>query len=183
MSSGKYPFYKGNDRMTLKMSILYDDPIYPQDLNTDIKDLINNLLCKSADMRRLFVKEQLRTHSMFQKTDWGALESGERSPPILMELTPEQDDIIPVVAMLNARNPRGPPITPEDQQHFIDFSSVGSRWKDLQPENLQGTTPDSSRSSVQGAPIDNHLFSSTTSSSSPSIITVSSSGSSVIIIK
>ncbi|CAJ0967091.1 unnamed protein product [Ranitomeya imitator] len=182
MSSGKYPFYNGNDRMRLKMSILYEDPIYPRDLNTDIKDLINNLLLKSAEKRRLFVKEQLRTHLMFQTTDWGAIESGKLPPPSHMEPTPVQEEVIPVVAMLNARKPRGPPITPEEQQHFIDFSSVGSRWKDLQPDNLRRTTSDSSRSSVQGALADNDLFSSTTSSSSPSILTLSSSGSSVIVI-
>ncbi|CAJ0943961.1 unnamed protein product [Ranitomeya imitator] len=111
MSSGNYPFYNGKDRMNLKMSILWDEPIYPQDLNPKIKDMINNTLV--------------------------------------------QDDVIPFVTMLNTRKPRGPPITPEEQRHFIDFSNVSCRGTNLQPKNLGTTTSNSTGSSVQGALVDN----------------------------
>ncbi|XP_077155976.1 RAC family serine/threonine-protein kinase homolog isoform X2 [Ranitomeya variabilis] len=169
MSTGKYPFYNEKDIKRLKMSILSDNPIYPQDINPAIKDMIDNLLCKSADKRRIFVRERLRTHPMFATMDWSELESGKLSPSLHVEPTPVQDDVIPVVAMLKARQPRGPPITPEEQREFMDFSGISSRWKDLQPKNLQRTSNTIS-SSVEGALIDNDLFSSTTSSSSSSFI-------------
>ncbi|KAM4017257.1 protein kinase C delta type-like isoform 1-T1 [Anomaloglossus baeobatrachus] len=167
MSTGKYPFYNGTDIDRLKRSILEDNPIYPEDLNTDVKDLINNLLCKSPKKRRLFVKQRLRTHPMFRTIDWMALKSGELSPPIQVEPTPDQD-VIPVVTMLKARKSQRPQLTSEEQQHFMDFSSVSRRWRHLQPENLWRTTPSSTNSSVQGALIDIDLFSSTSSSSESS---------------
>ncbi|CAJ0967481.1 unnamed protein product [Ranitomeya imitator] len=50
--------------------------------------------------------------------------------------TAVQDDVIPVVATLNARQPRGPPITPEEQRQFKDFRNVSSRWTDPAENNI-----------------------------------------------
>uniref|UniRef100_F7G6Y7 Protein kinase C n=1 Tax=Monodelphis domestica TaxID=13616 RepID=F7G6Y7_MONDO len=79
MLIGQSPFH-GQDEEELFHSIRMDNPLYPNWLQKDAKDLLVKLFVREPE-RRLGVKGDIRLHTFFREINWEDLERKEIEPP------------------------------------------------------------------------------------------------------
>uniref|UniRef100_A0A4X2LFJ4 Protein kinase C n=1 Tax=Vombatus ursinus TaxID=29139 RepID=A0A4X2LFJ4_VOMUR len=79
MLIGQSPFH-GQDEEELFHSIRMDNPLYPNWLQKDAKDLLVKLFVREPE-RRLGIKGDIRQHAFFKEINWEELERKEIEPP------------------------------------------------------------------------------------------------------
>ncbi|XP_036618004.1 protein kinase C theta type [Trichosurus vulpecula] len=79
MLIGQSPFH-GQDEEELFHSIRMDNPLYPNWLQKDAKDLLVKLFVREPE-RRLGIKGDIRLHAFFREINWEDLERKEIEPP------------------------------------------------------------------------------------------------------
>ncbi|XP_041441421.1 protein kinase C delta type-like [Xenopus laevis] len=80
MATRRYPFYEGNVWQNLVDSVVSEQPVFPEGLSTDLKELLQELLEKNPD-KRLGTKGDIRQHQFYRSMDWTALENRQIPPP------------------------------------------------------------------------------------------------------
>ncbi|XP_077309908.1 protein kinase C delta type-like [Lithobates pipiens] len=109
------------------------EPRFPEDFNTDLKDLIEKLLCKCPERRAILVKD-LRSHPFFKSIDWLELEAGEVSPPFTMSTcSADLTTQMPMEKIIeSAKLELKTELSEEDQKLYCGFSFTSSRWGEIQ---------------------------------------------------
>ncbi|XP_077309914.1 protein kinase C delta type-like [Lithobates pipiens] len=109
------------------------EPRFPEDFNTDLKDLIEKLLCKCPERRAILVKD-LRSHPFFKSIDWLELEAGEVSPPFTMRTcSADLTTQMPMEKIIeSAKLELKTELSEEDQKLYCGFSFTSSRWGEIQ---------------------------------------------------
>ncbi|XP_068129867.1 protein kinase C theta type-like [Hyperolius riggenbachi] len=129
METGRDPFQLAEKFRDVKRAICYQDPVYPEDTNEDLRDLINRLLCKDQAERQRQVSN-LREHPFFRDIDWEEMSAGRSSPPPALRIPPPiplTEKLIPYHVITPACHRS--PITLWRQRLFRHFNYVSDRWK------------------------------------------------------
>ncbi|XP_073437966.1 protein kinase C theta type-like [Dendrobates tinctorius] len=110
----------------------WDKPRYPRTMDSQLRDLIKRLLCKSPEKRQV-VCSNLKGHPFFSPISWEELEAGRSRPPFTMTPIPvmETSKQIELYQVMSGTEAQKPPITPEDQRLFCGFSYISKRWKSI----------------------------------------------------
>ncbi|XP_077133711.1 uncharacterized protein LOC143788168 [Ranitomeya variabilis] len=132
MATGSYPFYSGPCLRRLAYSLQCDEPFYPNTMDSQLRNVIERLLCKSPEKRQE-VCSNLKGHPFFSTINWEELEAGRSRPPFTMTPIPvlETSKQMELDQVMSGTEAQKPPITPEDQQLFCGFSYISNRWKNI----------------------------------------------------
>ncbi|KAM4052772.1 protein kinase C delta type-like [Anomaloglossus baeobatrachus] len=126
MATGRHPFYRGKIGRALK-AIINDDPVFPNEMDPQLKAIINGLLDKSAESRQKFV-ENIRYHPFFMEINWTDIEEATACPSF--QLTPPpvmtSDTMKDVLCFTEANNT---PIAETGQNLFCGFTFANEGWK------------------------------------------------------
>ncbi|KAM3916029.1 protein kinase C theta type-like [Leptodactylus fuscus] len=80
MSTGHHPLYEGSNRREAFIAKLTKKPEFPPDFDADLKQLIENLLCKNP-RQRMGLCRNIREHPFFSTIGWEELEQRRARPP------------------------------------------------------------------------------------------------------
>ncbi|XP_077134873.1 protein kinase C delta type-like [Ranitomeya variabilis] len=132
MATGFFPFNYGHCARRLAFSVTCDKPCYPNTMNSQLRDVIERLLCK-LPKKRQYVCSNLKGHPFFSPINWKELEMRRSRPPFTMNPIPvlktsKQMELDQVMSGIEAQKP---PITLEDQRLFCGFSYISNRWKNI----------------------------------------------------
>ncbi|XP_073434361.1 protein kinase C theta type-like [Dendrobates tinctorius] len=132
MATGSYPFYSSQCPQRLAHSVAKDKPCYPHTMDSQLRDVIERLLCNSPEKRQVLCSN-LKGHPFFSPINWEELEAGRSRPPFTMTPIPvmetnKQTELHQVMSDTEAQKP---PVTPEDQRLFCGFSYMSKRWKSI----------------------------------------------------
>ncbi|XP_077133712.1 protein kinase C delta type-like [Ranitomeya variabilis] len=132
MATGYFPLNYVQYLRRLARSVTRDKPCYPNTMDSQLRDVIERLLCKSPEKRQ-DVCSNLKGHPFFSPINWEELEAGRSRPPFTMTPIPvletsKQMELHQVMSGIEAQKP---PITPEDQRLFCGFSYISNRWKNI----------------------------------------------------
>ncbi|KAE8579759.1 hypothetical protein XENTR_v10024172 [Xenopus tropicalis] len=89
MATRKYPFCQ-NSIQKLVHSVINEEPIFPEGLGTDLRELLQELLEKNPN-KRLGTAGDIRQHPIYRSVDWTALERMEIPPPFQLRAIPTED--------------------------------------------------------------------------------------------
>ncbi|XP_077349930.1 protein kinase C delta type-like [Lithobates pipiens] len=133
MAVGGHPFLscdESSEEILKKVTTL--EPDYPEDMDTNLRDIIERFLCKDQEKRMRLVSE-IREHPFLQMVDWKETENGKSPPPFPAGNLSEEDlsEGVPVDEFIQSVD-RGKRIKPEKQKEFYGFTYVSERLK-LQP--------------------------------------------------
>ncbi|XP_068127190.1 protein kinase C theta type-like [Hyperolius riggenbachi] len=129
METGRDPFQLAEKFRDVKRAICCQDPVFPEDTNEDLRDLINRLLCKDQAERQRQVFN-LREHPFFRGINWEEMSAGRSSPPPALRIPPpipSPEKLIPYHVITPACHRS--PITLWRQRLFRHFNYVSDRWK------------------------------------------------------
>ncbi|XP_041446962.1 probable serine/threonine-protein kinase DDB_G0277449 [Xenopus laevis] len=90
MASGRAPFNKDLPMAYFIQSGIWQHPFIPEDISTDLKNLLQELLQKNPD-KRLGTTGEIRKHPFYRSVDWTALESRKIPPPFQPRSIPTVD--------------------------------------------------------------------------------------------
>ncbi|XP_075189474.1 protein kinase C delta type-like [Anomaloglossus baeobatrachus] len=126
MATGKHPFYRGKIGRALK-AIINDDPVFPNEMDPQLKAIINGLLDKSAESRQKFV-ENIRDHPFFMEINWTDIEEATAFPSFQLPPPPvmTSDTMKDVLCFTEASNT---PIDETGQNLFCGFTFANEGWK------------------------------------------------------
>ncbi|XP_031760597.1 protein kinase C delta type-like [Xenopus tropicalis] len=79
MATGRSPFYEGMTLENLMYSVCCKEPLFPEGVSAELKELLLELLEKNPE-KRLGTKGDIRKHPFYRSIDWTALE-GKKIPP------------------------------------------------------------------------------------------------------
>ncbi|XP_077134868.1 protein kinase C delta type-like [Ranitomeya variabilis] len=139
MATGYYPFYSGQCLRRLAYSVKWDKPCYPYTMDSQLRNVIERLLCKSPEKRQ-DVCSNLKGHPFFSTINWEELEAGRSRPPFTMTPIPilETSKQMELDQVMSGTEAQEPPITPEDHQLFCGFSYISNRWKSIESRRNNG---------------------------------------------
>ncbi|KAM3910094.1 protein kinase C theta type-like [Leptodactylus fuscus] len=80
MSTGRHPLYEGSIRREGFIAKLTRQPEFPPDIDADLKQLIENLLCKNP-RQRMGLCRNIKEHPFFSTISWEELEQRRARPP------------------------------------------------------------------------------------------------------
>ncbi|KAM4045274.1 protein kinase C theta type-like [Anomaloglossus baeobatrachus] len=126
MATGRHPFYRGKIGRALK-AIINDDPVFPNEMDPQLKAIINGLLDKSAENRQKFV-ENIRDHPFFMEINWTDIEEATAFPSFQLPPPPvmTSDTMKDVLCFTEANNT---PIAETGQNLFCGFTFANEGWK------------------------------------------------------
>ncbi|XP_077133609.1 protein kinase C theta type-like [Ranitomeya variabilis] len=132
MATGFFPFNYGYCTRRLARSVTCDEPCYPNTMDSQLRNIIARLLCKSPEKRQDFCSN-LKGHPFFSPINWEELETERSRPPFTMKpirvlKTSKQIELHQVMSGIEAQKP---PITLEEQRLFCGFSYISNRWKNI----------------------------------------------------
>ncbi|XP_077132603.1 protein kinase C theta type-like [Ranitomeya variabilis] len=133
MATGYSPFYSGSCLRRVAYSVTCDKPCYPNTMDSQLRDVIERLLCKTPKKRQ-DVCSNLKGHPFFSPINWKELEAGRSLPPFTMTPIPvlETSKQIELDQVMSGIEAQEPPITPKDQRLFCGFSYISNRWKSIE---------------------------------------------------
>ncbi|XP_077133706.1 protein kinase C delta type-like [Ranitomeya variabilis] len=133
MATGYSPFYSGPCLRRVAYSVTCDKPCYPNTMDSQLRDVIERLLCKTPKKRQ-DVCSNLKGHPFFSPINWKELEAGRSRPPFTMTPIPvlETSKQIELDQVMSGIEAQEPPITPKDQRLFCGFSYISNRWKSIE---------------------------------------------------
>ncbi|XP_072286321.1 protein kinase C delta type-like [Pyxicephalus adspersus] len=109
------------------------DSHYPRHMDPHLRDVIEKLLLKDQNKRRMAVKK-LKGHMFFRPINWTELEAGKATPPFAMPQCPETDrsQTISVQKLISKKTKKMKKIPKLKQKLFDGFSFTSNKWQVMQ---------------------------------------------------
>ncbi|XP_018101761.1 protein kinase C delta type [Xenopus laevis] len=124
MATGMTPFFEDGNNDTFISSVIRDEPLFPNCLSAEIKDLLHKLLEKDPEKRLGFISN-IRAHPVFYSINWKQLERQEILPPLCpAELTTQDKKYFKPPMMLMEEGG-----SDSSNAKILDLSFLNYSWK------------------------------------------------------
>ncbi|KAM4044999.1 protein kinase C delta type-like [Anomaloglossus baeobatrachus] len=127
LATGRHPFYRGQIGGAIIKAIINDDPVFPNEMDPQLKAVIEGLLDKSPESRQKFV-DNIRDHPFFKEINWTDIEEARACPPFQLPPPPVMTSE-KIKHVLSFTETIQPPIAETDQNLFSGFTFANDGWK------------------------------------------------------
>ncbi|KAM4048587.1 protein kinase C delta type-like [Anomaloglossus baeobatrachus] len=127
MATGRHPFYRGKIGGAIVKAIINEDPVLPNEMDPQLKAIIEGLLDKSPESRQKFV-DNIRDHPFFKEINWTDIEEARACPPFQLPPPPVMTSE-KIKHVLSFTETIQPPIAETDQNLFSGFTFANDGWK------------------------------------------------------
>lgn len=143
--SGQSPFSRDNEESNNNQQIISEriqnsEPIIPETINADAKDLILKLLEKNPQKRlgSTYDAKELKEHRFFRNIDWNILKEKKYRAPMIPHVRDKFDvsqfsEDFTAQQAIDGPAENGPPQGPRASRYFRGYSFVASQFRSKNP--------------------------------------------------